>query len=170
MGFLSSAILARSLFSRKTRKGSSQLDILSVPGGVIVHSANAKGVMGAGLALAIRERWPRVYTLYRSAVERGAMRLGDCMVMQVGPSLWVATLIGQEDYGREPGTVYTDYAAVRSGLKLLATALAGMKIQDQPVYFPFRMGCGLGGGNWDIVHQLILDQFPQAMICRKDGY
>jgi len=146
-----------------------KLDILTVASGVIVHSANAKGVMGAGLALDIRIRWPRLYTQYRESVTRGYMSLGDCMVTQIGQALWVATIIGQEDYGRADRVVYTDYDAIRAGLHKLDSLMVGMGIQSQPVYFPLGMGCGLGGGDWDIVHGLILDQFPQAFICRKGG-
>jgi len=40
-------------------------DILKVKSGFIVHQVNCQKVMGGGLALAIRKKWPIVYERYK---------------------------------------------------------------------------------------------------------
>jgi O-acetyl-ADP-ribose deacetylase (regulator of RNase III) len=54
-------------------------NILNVEQGVICQQVNCKLIMGAGLAKQIRNKWPQVYTEYRSIIStRPYLRLGRC--------------------------------------------------------------------------------------------
>jgi hypothetical protein len=35
-----------------------------------------------------------------------------------------------------------------------------------PVYIPYNMGCGLGGGDWEIVSGIIEETLPDAIIVK----
>ena len=58
-------------------------DILSITEGIIGHQVNTQGVMGAGLALKIREKYPQVYEEYR----KNTPSLGNIQVVTINPSL-----------------------------------------------------------------------------------
>ena len=76
---------------------------------IVCHQVNCKGVMGAGLAKQIRDKWPDVYDRYRLMVETcGEFMLGSFHEVKVGPHLYVANLYGQEGYGRDKR--YTNFA------------------------------------------------------------
>ena len=130
-------------------------DILNVTEGIIVQQVNCKGVMGAGLAKQIRDKWPSVYDRYLDKVyysPKNEDLLGTTVWNKVDTNLFVASIFGQYDYGH--GTKFTIYPALFKGLDYVF----GMAEIDQiPVYIPKGLGCGLAGGNWDFVEAYIKD-------------
>jgi O-acetyl-ADP-ribose deacetylase (regulator of RNase III) len=136
-------------------------NILTVDRGIICHQVNCKGVMGAGIALQIRNKWPKAYLDYREAYNSGRLQPGRVVTSRVRsrPSLFVAHLCGQDGYGREPGKVYTNYTA-------LATCLALVAAARQPTYVPHGMGCGNAGGDWQVVSSLVEMLIPHAVIMK----
>ncbi len=135
-------------------------DILTVSKGIICHQVNTKGVMGAGLALAIRTKWPKAYDYYKN----NRLFLGGTLFTKVDNRLWVAHLIAQESFG--PG-VQTDYVAFREAIRQVRlprddrlSDLHGLNI-----YLPYKIGCGLAGGDWNTVLAIIEEELPDAIIC-----
>lgn len=130
-------------------------DILNVTEGIIVQQVNCKGVMGAGLAKQIRDKWPSVYNRYLDKVyysPKNEDLLGMTVWNKVDTNLFVASIFGQYDYGH--GTKFTIYPALFKGLDYVF----GMAETDQiPVHIPKGLGCGLAGGNWDFVEAYIQD-------------
>ena len=102
--------------------------------------------MGAGLARQIRDKWPVVFDEYVKVCN--PEKLGDFQVVQVAPQLYVANLFGQLSFGRDKRQ--TNYAA-------LGTALfrAMKEHPDATFRVPYGLGCGLAGGNWVTVLNLI---------------
>jgi O-acetyl-ADP-ribose deacetylase (regulator of RNase III) len=132
-------------------------DILTVKQGIIAHQVNMAGVMGAGLALKIREKWRKVYTRYRW----DGVKLGECQIVDVGDGLFVANLCGQRGYGGRGRR--TDYDALRQAMNTLSAYTYPRGLQ---VYLPHGIGCGLGGGDWTVVSGIIEDELPGAIVCR----
>ena len=59
-------------------------DICSVNSGIIVHGCNAQGVMGSGVAKAIRLKYPQVFEDYKNFKNQfGTVKLTEkvCSVM-----------------------------------------------------------------------------------------
>jgi O-acetyl-ADP-ribose deacetylase (regulator of RNase III) len=135
-------------------------DILTVDQGIIVHQVNTSGLMGAGIALQIRTKWPIVYSDYADICEKGA-RVGDVLFSCVGHRLVVASLFGQQNVGR--GKRQTDYTAYATGLPAINQFA---KDNNLKVYFPLGIGCGLAGGRWDYVEPMIKHYVPDAIICK----
>lgn len=134
--------------------------LAEVKRGVIVHQVNAQGVMGGGIALAIRTKWPQVWEEYYKAIrpdqpDKGFGYMGSVIYVQVEPELWVANIVGQQFYGREPGKQYTSYEALRMGLASVSHFAENYGLD---AHYP-TIGCGLGGGDWTIVSKLIDDAF-----------
>ena len=70
-------------------------DILDVTEGFIVQQVNCFGVMGAGLAKQIRDKWPSVYNRYQDRVYYSTNNedlLGMTVWNRVDTNLFVASI------------------------------------------------------------------------------
>lgn len=139
------------------------MDIFDVTTGIIVHQCNNQGRMGAGIALEIRTRFPTVYEKYITAHKMNKLYLGMAQLISVSEGLVVCNLIGQDKYGW--GKNFTDYKALTNGLRIIK---AFSNIKKLQVYIPYKMSCGLAGGDWDTVLQIIETEIPNAIICKKE--
>lgn len=128
-------------------------DILESGADVICHQVNCKGIMGAGLAKQIRNKYPKVYEQYkdRCYYAVGSL-LGLNQYIQVEDDKWIANLFCQNNYGRDK--CYTDYPALQKSLESLKEDMGICTIA-----LPYRMGCGLAGGDWSIVSEIIVEVF-----------
>lgn len=143
-----------------------QGDLLEIKKGIIFHQVNISGVTG-GLAGALRRKWPGAFNTYIKACELPwAAILGTACPGRADNGLWLMHVFGQDDPGPN-----TDMEAVRDGLEDAARRTSrSLSFVGQPTYFPYKMGCGLGGGNWDEYRSVIEKHFPDAIIVRKSGY
>ncbi|MBM4362937.1 MAG: macro domain-containing protein [Deltaproteobacteria bacterium] len=110
---------------------------------VIVHGANCQCTMGAGIAKAIRVRFPEAYEADRATVKGDRAKLGTCSraeVVRGNTRFVVVNAYTQFDY-RGAG-VKVDYDAVASVLRQVKRDFSGRRIA-----YP-RIGAGLGGGDW----------------------
>lgn len=132
-------------------------NLLDVARGLIVHSCNCQGKMGTGVALAIRNKWPKVYNAYVAEYHRGALKLGRIGAIWVAHELVVVNAMTQDRYGRDKR--YTDYDAVYECFeKINRLAL----VDHLPVHFP-KMGCANAGGDWGIVSAIIEDVLDPSL-------
>lgn len=117
---------------------------------LICHQTNCRGVMGAGLALQIRKMFPSCYELYREyCADMESSALGTVLLSsQEGTNITIANIFGQGNYGRN--ACYTDYAALRKAFRTFSILCTFNTIR-----IPYKMGCGLGGGNWGVVLKTI---------------
>lgn len=123
-------------------------NILDVKSGIICHQVNCKGVMGAGLAKQIKDKYPIVYREYL----RSPMGLGYCQIVGVDDGLDIANLFGQNNYGRYG--IQTSYSALG---KALDTLFRDAEYSCVDVHIPYGIGCGLAGGEWNKVYNMIRD-------------
>ena len=131
-----------------------QKDIATVTApGLIAHGVNCQNVMGSGVARALYMQWHKVKTEYH---KWGSMVLGDTQFVEVEPGLVVANCFTQEYYGRDFGRRYASLDAIRETLEDAAKyALDELAVNE--VYIP-RIGCGLGGLDWDLeVEPMLLE-------------
>lgn len=129
-------------------------DLLAVNRGIIVHGCNAQGVMGSGVAKAIRDRYPFAYDLYRAAYEKKGLRVGQVVWATVSkdePRLAIANAITQEFYGRDPARRYVDYDGVRAAFHVVGDIARKHQL---PVHYP-KIGAGLGNGDWNLIEEII---------------
>jgi O-acetyl-ADP-ribose deacetylase (regulator of RNase III) len=145
-------------------------DLLDQKTDVIAHQVNCLGVMGGGVALQIRNKYPEVYEGYKNFCHNELSRigtaqskylLGKCMVcISDDGSPVVANLFGQDrcdGNGR-----MTKYDAVYDALVNLRRIMENHKWKS--VAFPYGMSCGLGGGSWNIIYAMICDVFESSDI------
>lgn len=116
----------------------------------IVQQVNCKGVMGAGLAKQIRSYFPDVYTAYRGAYKRGELKLGHVVTVDSYPYV-VYNLCAQNNYGYVG--MHTDYEALQTCLYQVAKDAKARGFKQ--VGLPYGLGCGLAGGDWRVVEEII---------------
>jgi len=148
-------------------------DITNVVYGIVCHQVNAKGVMGAGLARAIRKQWVIAYHDYLNAFNLKKLKLGEVIFSNVianNPNLQVAGMIAQNSYGnsKSTGITYTDYQAFEICLNKIKIWQSNCMDGVLPVYLPYGIGCGLAGGSWDVIKHLIEEYLPNAILIKKD--
>jgi len=119
---------------------------------LFLHGCNAQGVMGAGVAKFVRQRWPEVYRPYRRLCEDAddkSLLVGHPQFIEVSPKLTVVNGITQEFYGRGSDRWASSeaIAGVLSDLTGYLVSLPdGFATFDHYVTVP--VGCGLGGLKW----------------------
>ena len=123
--------------------------------GIILQQVNAQGVMGSGFAKQIRQKWPTVWEVYSNNVTGGSetytsQSMGMVIPVMVEPGLFVVNLVAQQFYGKDFKR-YTSYDALDNCLRTVAKF---NKTDNLPIHHPL-IGCGLGGGDWDIVLTII---------------
>lgn len=148
-------------------------DLLDQLPAIICHQVNCQGVMGSGVAKAIRDRWPAVYDMFRTEVGPPETRLGKANYVGGGllddnPRLWVVNVYAQLDYGRpgQPRRRYTNYGAIAAGFTRVRHLRASFGV---PVYIPYLLGCDRGGGDWSIVEEIIDVVCPGVTAVARPG-
>ena len=132
-------------------------DLLTAKG-IILHGVNCQGVMGSGVAYAIRMKWPLVYQQYLryvAAYRPGQHLLGMTQYVPVDETVEVVNCFTQEFYGRD-GKRYASYDALDRCMTRLS-----MVDRSLPINFP-KIGCGLGGLDWNVVKEIIDSRIPDT--------
>lgn len=115
----------------------------------ILHGCNARGVMGAGVAKAIRKKWPKAYTDYRKIHEKKGLVIGHAYPSEQPDGKVIFNAITQESYGTD--RVQVNYDAIS---KVIGYIDNHFLLDHQKVAMPM-IGAGLGGGKWESIKLLI---------------
>lgn len=137
-------------------------DVLDATNGIIVHGCNAQGVMGSGLAKAVRAKYPKAFADYADAYTQGGLELGQVVLSEITDTLVIANAITQWHYGRDK-VKYVSYPAIQQTFTAIAEAASQLDIE---VHYPM-IGAGLGGGNWAVISEIIDTAFePYPDVAR----
>lgn len=135
-------------------------DLLDIEQGIICHQTNCVGAMGSGIALQIRNKWPNVYKQYVDECKpfKNDPRhlLGHVQDIVINDRLVVANCFGQIFPGHG---LMTDYDAWDIILDKL------MDIRNYfhlDLHFPWMIGCGLAGGDWNTMFKKFCDVFENS--------
>ena len=144
---------------------------------LIVHCCNDIGVMGAGVAKAIADKWPTVKNHYKSfwynkIVYRDTpFVLGQIQIVQVEKGIYVCNLIGQRDIrGEQIGDIFLApirYEALEEGFIRIKDKIKNSKHDNISLHMPM-IGAGLARGNWNRIYYLIddiLGELPVTIYC-----
>lgn len=136
--------------------------MLDVTKGVIAHGCNAQGVMGAGVALAVKTKYPKAYHSYMHQCNYAKPLLGSVDLVKISDSLLIANCITQEFYGRDKDHMYVCYQAVDDSFTTLRNKLIQMNTHYD-IHIP-KIGSGLGGGDWNKISAIIQRCMPNHII------
>ena len=125
---------------------------------IICHQCNCQGVMGSGVALEVKKRFPVVFKAYRKDYEENKLELGYVNFAAANENQIIANMCGQDKYGYD-GKQYTHYDKLQECLDMVAE-YAREKFSNKPtIAFPYMMSCHRGGGDWNIVYKMIEETF-----------
>ena len=113
-------------------------DIFSSPAQVIVNTVNTVGVMGKGIALAYKERYPDMFSAYREACEKKLLTIGKLMLFYA-PDHWILLFPTKENW-RNPSKI----KYLKAGLEKFVNTYASKNILHQ-LHSP---GLVVETGNW----------------------
>ncbi len=137
-------------------------DIFTSNCNLICHQVNCQGVMGSGIAKIIKERFPFAYNIYMHKHKTEGSHLGDISCANAD-ELHIVNLYSQDNY-LPRGICHTNYEAFRICLKKVKEKItfdgnypSGAK--GWKIGFPDHIGCGLAGGDWNIVKGIIEEEF-----------
>ena len=121
-------------------------DIFESPAQVIVNTVNTVGVMGKGLALSFKQRYPQMFEKYRAACEKHLLTIGKLMLFYETDH-WLL-LFPTKEHWRNPSKL--EY--IEKGLMKFVQTYAEKSITS--IAFP-RLGDGNGELDWTDVKPLM---------------
>lgn len=122
---------------------------------VIAHQCNCFCNMGRGIAPLIAKAFPEAERADDKTLKGDERKLGRLSVGRNKEyNVLIFNLYGQYGYWRKSdGSINTDYDALRSALKEMSNYLSLLDKVGLP-----KLGCGLGGGDWSIVSEIIEEE------------
>ena len=136
----------------KERKG----DLLQADTPMIAHQVNCQGVMGAGIARQIRKDFLTAgqYREYQQLRKKNKENLlGACYLTQQKDTLRYVAHLFAENVPTGKG-LDTEYKALRQSLTCMMFLAAKEGVSQ--IAIPGYLGCGLAGGDWEVVYSGIL--------------
>ena len=121
-------------------------NIFESPAQVIVNTVNTVGVMGKGIALEFKKRYPDMFIAYRAACEKHQLTTGKLMLWRA-PDHWVLLFPTKQNW-RNPSKI--EY--IEEGLFKFVSTYAEKNISS--IAFP-KLGCGNGELDWNDVRPIM---------------
>lgn len=126
-------------------------DILKSDAEVIVHGCNCKNNMGAGIAVQIKQRFPRAWAEDQKTVWGDVNKLGNFTFVssfnEYGHTVVIVNAYTQYNYTAHE--VDVDYDALEEAMERICEMWP-----DKVISMP-RIGCGLAGGDWEVVEEIL---------------
>lgn len=133
----------------KYKTGNAVSAILNNEIDVLVHGCNCFCTQGAGIAKEIRQRIPSAYKVDTLTKKGDRNKLGKISISEFKTNYFVINAYTQYTYW-DPNDMLS-YNAIESCLHLIKKQFSGKRIG-----LP-KIGCGLAGGDWNIVEKIIND-------------
>ena len=126
--------------------------------GHLIHGCNCFHTMGGGIAAKIAKEFPQALAIDKKTIRGDAGKLG-------GFNVWHHKVNGYNWMGINLYTQYhpgpnAEYSAIIRGFEQLNSAFEGTV---KPFYIP-KIGCGIGGLEWECVEEIINIATPDINI------
>jgi len=125
-------------------------DIFTYDGGIICHGCNTQGLMGKGLALKMKNKFPDMYTKYKNLCADNILEPGDVYEYKDNKNYrikYVFNLMTQDNLK----SASLDYIE-----KSLEKAIRLAKSYGYNEFAIPLLGCGLGNLKWMDVKKIVL--------------
>ena len=121
------------------------------------------GVMGAGVAWALRIKWPKVYEVYKrmeNLYSDGLFgQLGENCYAKIDDHLVVVNMIAQNGVVSESNSKPIKYVALIECMKKIVDFIRTIQTQttDHIVIHTPKFGSEFAGGTWSFIEELIME-------------
>ncbi|WP_020600326.1 type II toxin-antitoxin system antitoxin DNA ADP-ribosyl glycohydrolase DarG [Spirosoma panaciterrae] len=125
-------------------------DLLSSDAQALVNTVNTVGVMGKGIALQFKERFPLNFKRYKDACKTGELQPGKLLVVRetsINGEKIIINFPTKTDWKQR-----SSYAYIEAGLQELVRVIEQETIQS--IAIP-PLGCGNGGLKWEKVRPMM---------------
>lgn len=139
-------------------------DLLSSPAQVQVNTVNTVGVMGKGIALQFKNKYPKMFLDYQQACNENKFDVGNLFLWK-SEMKWILMFPTKKEW-KNPSKI--EY--VEEGLKKFVINYDKLGIES--IAFP-KLGCGNGKLDWKDVKPLMekyLKPLPITVYIYVDGY
>lgn len=149
-------------------------DLLDAEEDIICHQVNCLGYMGAGLALQLRKKYPEMFEEYKRFInypptgsifiaptrnQNIEMLMGRAHFYFAKDKKIIASLFAQKGVGNG---VQTDYDSLYESLCRVSEYAITTK---RTIAIPYKLGCGLAGGDWEVVEKIIQRATDPTYAC-----
>lgn len=150
-------------------KGDATVPVITKGVRILPHICNDLGGWGSGYVVALSKRWLEPEKNYREWFKSGYLKLGEAQFIsvklsaeeldfpfQVNPRspIIVANMIAQHGYRSKNNPIPLQYDALSQTLELVDNFINKLKSDLVTIHIP-RIGCGLAGGKWELVEELL---------------
>lgn len=129
-------------------------DLLEAPEDIIAHGVNCMGAFGSGVAGAVAKKYPKARQYYFDKFEERGWNLGDVQFVPQWNDKIIANCATQKEY-LPRGVLHANYVAIELVMKCVKDC---GKAINKSIAIP-KIGCGLAGGDWNIVKAILEDVF-----------
>ncbi len=140
-------------------------DIFDNDAEVLVNTVNCVGVMGRGIALQFKKRFPENFSFYEKACKRNEVFPGQMLVYETGTLVNPKYIVNFPTKRHWRGV--SRLSDIEEGLKALCRFIQERQIKS--IALP-PLGCGLGGLEWDVVKVKIEHTLSMMDAVRVDVY
>lgn len=134
---------------------------------IIGHQTNCKGVMGRGVAAAIKAKYPKAFKEYQNLCNTyGEDCLGEAQFVPIDDNRIVVNIFGQNTYGNG---LHKNYEALKEGLISMIQKAKALKYDT--ITLPSGIGCRFGA-KLDYVFRMIrslMEEFDINIVLYKLG-
>ena len=113
----------------------------------IVNTINCVGVMGKGLALEMKKRYPDMFEKYKDFCDKGLIDIGKLWVYKHSDDKWILNFPTKKDWRNK-----SEYDFIDKGMKKFVETYKEKGIKT--IAFPM-LGCSNGGLDKSIVLQIM---------------
>lgn len=139
-------------------------DLFGSPAQVLVNTVNTVGVMGKGIALEFKNRYPEMFKVYQELCDDKRLEVGKLMLWKKDEK-WIL-LFPTKKHWRSPSKI----TYIEKGLEKFVQSYEKLGIES--IAFP-KLGCGNGGLDWDVVKPVMekyLKNLPIQVYIYLDNY
>ena len=129
----------------------------------LVNAVNTVGVMGGGIALEFKRRYPSMFQAYKKECDQSTLKVGTLMFYKPVESPHSICLFPTKEHWQNPST--TEY--IEAGLRAFVKFHKQWNIKS--IAFP-KLGCGLGGLNWEYEVQPLMEKYLRGLDLEIEIY
>lgn len=129
-------------------------DLLCSTEDIIIHQVNCQGIMGSGVALAIKIKYPKVFKYYYKLCKsvQPETLMGSYQTIQVSKNKKIINMFTQLNYGYN-GERFTDYIHFTLCFSHILSEYNNK--ENNNIAIPYKIGCCRGGADWDSILKYI---------------
>lgn len=131
-------------------------DLFASHAQTLVNAVNCRGVMGKGIALAFKRRYPDMFRDYQERCARGEVRLGEPYLYRRATPPHIFNF-PTKDHWRAPAKLDD----IIAGVHYLRERYAAWSVTSLAVP---ALGCGLGQLDWATTRPTLIDLFSEFAI------